>query len=167
MQTIVTHGDAPTLATLRASARPECVDVAASASPPVTASPTRVRFRWLIRPRRILLGVAALWVLNVFDLGYTLLETSRSGFVELNPVAARLVGGPDRLLVLYKTALVGVGSVILLALRRHRLAEMTCWLLLAVYALVGIRWNVYYNHLMTTPSDPAEAGRPYVRMVAP
>lgn len=104
-------------------------------------------FRWLIRPRRVLLLLAAIWVLNVFDLGYTLLESTRHQFVEMNPVAARLIDAPPSALVTYKATLVVIGSVLLLIFSWHSTAEWACWFLLATYLYVGIRWTLYYSDL--------------------
>ena len=113
------------------------------------------RFRWLTRPRRILLLLGAVWVLNVFDLGYTVLEATRHSFVEMNPVAAPLLAAPTYVLVIYKAALVAASSALLLVLRRHRVVEVGCWFLLAVYSCVAGRWILYYNDLMETINDPA------------
>ena len=112
------------------------------------------RFRWLTRPRRILLLLGAVWVLNVFDLGYTLLEATRGSFVEMNPVAAPLLAAPTYVLVIYKAALVTASSAVLLLLRRHRVVEVGCWFLLAVYLYVAARWILYYSDLLASLDDP-------------
>lgn len=111
-------------------------------------------FRWLVRPRRVLLLLAAIWVLNVFDLGFTLLEVSRQHFVEMNPVAARLIDAPPVVLIAYKLALVAVGSGLLLRFAWHSTTEWACWLLLVAYAYVGVRWSLYYADLLETAHDP-------------
>ena len=122
-----------------------------------TVDPLRRRpvFGWLVRPRRVLLVLAAMWVLNLFDLGFTLIEAGRSHFHELNPVAARFLTQPSYVLAAYKAILVGLGSTILLALARHRIAEVTAWFLLGVYIAVAVRWSIYYKHLNNTVPDPA------------
>jgi hypothetical protein len=133
----------------------------ASVRPPRAGHPRATRvgsalaksFRWLSRPRRVLLVLAALWVINVFDLGYTLLESLYSGFIETNPVAARLIDAPPEALVAYKTALLGVSSTILLVYRRQRVSELGCWFLLAVYLYVAICWWLYYDHRLTCLED--------------
>ncbi len=112
-------------------------------------------FGWLSRPRRVLLVLAAVWVINVFDLGYTLAESLYSGFIEMNPLAAKLVAGPPAVLVSYKTALLTVSSTILLIHRRHRVAELGCWFLLGVYLYVAVCWWLYYEHRLASFDDPA------------
>ncbi|MBU0638330.1 MAG: hypothetical protein KKB50_05650 [Planctomycetes bacterium] len=112
-------------------------------------------FRWLTRSRRVLLALAAIWIINLLDLGYTLLESLHSGFIELNPVAARLIGESSAALVGYKMALLLISSTILLICRRHRVAELSCWLLLAVYLYVAICWWCYYEQRLASFDDPA------------
>jgi len=103
----------------------------------------------------VLLVLAAVWVINVFDLGYTLLESLHSGFIEMNPLAAKLIGGSPEVLVSYKTALLAVSSTILLIYRRQRVAELGCWFLLAVYLHVAICWCYYYEERLASLEDPA------------
>jgi len=103
----------------------------------------------------VLLALAAVWIINVLDLGYTLLESLYSGFIELNPVAAKLIGGSTIVLVGYKLALLLLSSAILLIYRRHRVAELGCWFLLVVYLYVAICWWCYYEHRLVSFDDPA------------
>ena len=115
----------------------------------------------------MLLVLAAVWVINVFDLGYTLLESLHSGFVELNPVAARLLGASPVVLVGYKSALVALSSTILLIYRRQRVAELGCWFLLATHLYVGICWLSYYQEKLTCLQDPAIDAAPLIRACLP
>lgn len=98
------------------------------------------------------LTLAAVWVLSLFDLGFTLLESNRGHFVEMNPIAAKLLDEPVAAIVAYKVGLVGVGTIILLALRRHFIAELGCWFLFAANIYVAVRWYVYYG--VTLTGDP-------------
>ena len=124
-------------------------------------------FRWLTRPRRILLLLAAVWVINVFDLGYTLLESLHAAFVELNPVAAKLLGISPVAVVAYKMGLTGISSSILLCYRRHRVSELGCWFLLTVHLYVAICWIVYYQHKLVCLCDPAVNVEPILGMCTP
>lgn len=119
-------------------------------------------FRWLTRPRRVLLTLAAVWVINVFDLGYTLLESLTATFIEMNPVAARLIAASPLVLVAYKVALILISSTILLIHRRKRLTELACWLLLAVYIGVAGCWRTYYDHRLASLDDPAVNVEPLI-----
>jgi hypothetical protein len=130
------------------------------------ALPTRRRreidFRWLNRPRRVLLTLAAVWVINVFDLGYTLLEAQYAGFIEVNPVAARLIDAAPGVLISYKAALMLASSTILLLCRRHRIVELGCWFLLAVHFQLAVRWWWYFEERLTAFDDPATNIHPLI-----
>ncbi len=129
-----------------------------SASPPAActvpapadggAAVLAAHFPWLTRARRVLLALAAVWVLNVFDLGFTLIESAHGHFVELNPIAASFLGHADHVLIAYKFGLLTFGTTILLLLRHHRMSELGCWMLLATYVYVGVRWYAYYQCLL-------------------
>lgn len=124
-------------------------------------------FRWLVRSRRILLALSAVWVINVFDLGFTLLESTRFHFVELNPLAATMLRDAPHFLVAYKLGLVICASTILIALRAERVSELGSWLILAVYGCVGLRWSFYYEELLATIPDPAMNVCPLTGMILP
>ena len=109
-----------------------------SAAPPGSASRLR-------RPQRVLLLLLGVWVLSAFDLGFTLHQARKHHFVEMNPLAARLLHGSPLTLVAYKFALLGAGTLILFCVRRHAVAELACWFLLAACFYVGVRWYVYYE----------------------
>jgi len=95
------------------------------------------------RARRVVLLLAMLTVINVFDLIFTLIATRSDSFRELNPIAAALVES-DTALVAFKAFMVLLAFGIFIRFRRHLLTEIACWGLSAVYALLAGRWWVYY-----------------------
>ena len=107
----------------------------------------------LQRAHRVLLLLVVIWGLNAFDLGFTLHQAPSLHFVEMNPLAARLLDAPPAALFTYKFSLVGAGTVILVSLRRHTVSELACWFLLAAYFYVAARWFVYYERALTIPED--------------
>ena len=108
--------------------------------------PQRPKFgTWFNRSRRVLLTLAAVWVVAIFDLGYTLAESGTGDFVEANPLAAKLLAGPTHVIVVYKFGLLGLGTAILLALRRHAVAELGCWFLFVLKLYVALRWYSYFD----------------------
>lgn len=109
---------------------------------------------WPPRELRVLIVLSVVWVLNLFDLSYTLLEADGKHFRELNPVAAYLLDHPHAL-VLYKFSLVTIGSVILLTHRRLRIVEVSSLFVLAAYVYVAVRWTVYFADLHICFNDPA------------
>lgn len=124
-----------------------------TASIPAQQAPFRLRRPLWGRSQRVLYALAAIWVLNLFDLSFTITESKAKLFRELNPLAATMLDHPHAL-VLYKSSLVVIGSWLLLRYRRRRLTELACWLLLATNGYVGIRWQQYYADVMVTFHDP-------------
>ncbi len=116
---------------------------------------TLLQPRYFVRPRRVLFVLTAVWVLNAFDLQFTMLEAGARSFHEVNPFAARLLDAHPSAIVAYKVILVAAGSFIMLRLRNHRTTELACWFVFATYALVGIVWQVYYHHAVEMLCDPA------------
>lgn len=128
----------------------------AQAAPGVAVNRDRRRSfgTWLNRSRRVLLTLALVWVVAIFDLGFTLLEWGEQQFTELNPVAASVLGGPTQLVMAYKFGLLGLGTTILLALRRHAVAELACWFLLTFKVYVAARWYIYYICVLHDKLNP-------------
>jgi hypothetical protein len=109
---------------------------------------------WLSRPRRVLLALTAVWVVAVFDFGFTLYEWGSADFIELNPVAAQILSGPPYAITIYKFGLLGIGTAILLLLRRHSVAELASWFLVAMKVYLAARWLDYYDVLLGQSGDP-------------
>ena len=84
-----------------------------------------------------------LWVLNLFDLIFTLLAVRLGSFVELNPLARNLLHTPIGLSA-FKLAMLTFTSFIFLVYRRRALTEASCWLLSVVYTYLGVLWLNYY-----------------------
>ncbi len=100
------------------------------------------------RLRRIVMLLIGVWALNAADLAFTLIEANSSHFIELNPIAANLLGGPPYFLVAYKLCLLALGTTILFCFRRHAVSELGCWFLLATCTYVLVRWYAYYHYLL-------------------
>ena len=97
------------------------------------------------RARRVLVLLAGIWILNVFDLVFTITAHRIGGLRELNPLARLLLGAPA-ILVVFKSILVAAGSALLIVFRRRRLAEIGCWCVFAVYTVLAFIWMSYYAH---------------------
>lgn len=114
-----------------------------------------VRFgRWLNRPRRVLLTLAMVWVVAIFDLGFTLSEWGSADFAEMNPLAVRVLSTSPAHVIVFKFGLLSFGSAILLAVRCHAVAELACWFLLTSKIYVAIRWYCYYDCLLNDYVNP-------------
>jgi hypothetical protein len=134
-------GEPPRLSTERAP----CYDVARAALTALNRPPRPKFGMWFNRSRRVLLTLAAVWVVAIFDLGYTLAETGTGDFIEANPLAAKLLAMPTNVIIAYKFGLLGLGTAILMALRRHAVAELGCWFLFVLKLYVALRWYSYFD----------------------
>jgi hypothetical protein len=106
------------------------------------------------RSFRTTLLLAAIAVLNTFDLAFTQTQMARGNFAEANVLAASAADQPAGMAV-YKIALFGLGALILYRCRRHWQSEVGAWLLLACYAGLMVWWGVYLNAVEVCLSDPA------------
>ena len=125
------------------------VEAATDAARPKEAAPAGAapkRRCWLpaARTRRVVLILAWIWVLNLFDLSYTLLSQKTGDFEELNPVA-RLYTHSPAMLAFFKVGMVATGSIVLVAFRRRRFTEAACWGLGIVYTLLALFWFFYLH----------------------
>ncbi len=102
------------------------------------------------RGRRICLLVAAIWIMNAFDLLMTLHAHGHGLLAETNPIARYLLVQGPFALVLFKILLAGFGGCVLLWSRRHELAEYMAWLAVAVNLSVVIRWMSCYEFYEVT-----------------
>lgn len=91
-----------------------------------------------------------LWLLNVFDLLFTLRAHELGSFLEVNPVA-RIFLATDLLnnLVAYKLILCLFGSLLLYRVRFHPFSEYGCMVGLVVYGYVSLLWLRYFQWAAT------------------
>lgn len=97
------------------------------------------------RARRILLLLAGLWLMNAFDLTFTLHAHACGLLVEANPVAHAILPMGPGVLILFKAVLVGFSSWVLLRYRRQILVECVAWLATSAYVIVSFRWMHCYE----------------------
>jgi hypothetical protein len=97
------------------------------------------------RERRLFWLLLAAWIINLFDLGLTLLAAEQRILVELNPVAAQvLLHGPLAVAV-YKFALMVFGTAFLWHCRRHAWTEPLVWCYVLLCVALSFRWNTLYR----------------------
>jgi len=96
------------------------------------------------RARRVVLLLLCLWLLNIFDLVFTILGSRLEHFEELNPLARHLLDHPAALTA-FKLALLSFTSVVFVIFRRHWLTEFGCWCLATVYTVLAAVWLSYYH----------------------
>lgn len=107
------------------------------------------------RGRRVLILLAAIFLLGMGDLYATLTHVNSIGMVELNPVANYLIMSESNAgLILYKFGTVGIAIGLLLRTRFHRTAEAACWGLLLVMTMLTFHW-FNYNEVVARELDGA------------
>ena len=93
---------------------------------------------------RVVQLLAALWVLSLADLAFTLWAHRFTDFNELNPLARALLDNRSfTALVGMKVGLTALGAGIFWHLRRYARAEVALWALVGVYVLLVLRWSDY------------------------
>jgi hypothetical protein len=92
--------------------------------------------------------VVALVVLNLADLAFTSLLVPTRSFVELNPLADSLLGSLPAL-ILVKIALVAGGTLLLLTLWRHKIAQLASWGTAVTYVFAAMWWVMYFHAAMS------------------
>jgi Domain of unknown function (DUF5658) len=94
--------------------------------------------------RTVVRCIVVLIVLNLADLGFTSLLVPTRSFVELNPLADSLLDSLPRLIVV-KSALIGGGTLLLLALWRHKIAQLASWGTAVTYVFAALWWVMYFH----------------------
>ncbi|HET6427657.1 MAG TPA: DUF5658 family protein [Phycisphaerae bacterium] len=95
------------------------------------------------RARRVALILIFVWIVNLFDLVFTLIACELGGFRELNPLVHEVLHKSEQL-ILYKVSTVFAATLIIWAFRRRRITEIACWGLSVVYTVLAFLWTSYY-----------------------
>lgn len=90
--------------------------------------------------------------MNVFDFGFTWMAHAQGGFKELNPLVEPMLSGSWGAVAAYKASMTMVGTLILISLRRHGVAELACWFLMTTYAYVALRWYLFFTASIAEPT---------------
>jgi hypothetical protein len=98
--------------------------------------------------RTVVRCVVALVVLNLADLAFTSLLVPTRSFVELNPLADSLLGSLPAL-IFVKIALVAGGTLLLLTLWRHKIAQLASWGTAVTYVFAAMWWVMYFHTAMS------------------
>lgn len=90
-----------------------------------------------------MLLILLLWILNGFDLAFTVMAGDLGQFIEGNPLARWVLDDPYAVYS-FKIGSMALATAILFVFRRHRAAEAACWGLCAVYALLSVYWLNFF-----------------------
>jgi len=102
---------------------------------------------WVVEARshRVICLVIGIWILNGFDLAFTVLAHNQGLLSEENPLARFMLGRGMPSIVLFKIGLVLIGSYPLLRYRTARITEMGAFVILIAYATLGVHWKECYD----------------------
>lgn len=115
------------------------------------------------RASRVLVLLAALWMLNAFDLVLTVHAHEQGVLHEENPVASYLLKSGRGPITLYKAGLMLIASYPFVRFRSQRITEMGALVAVLLYIFVAFRWSNCYEfyaqeHLDGTLADLALRG---------
>ncbi len=104
------------------------------------------------RSHRVICLVLGIWLLNGFDLTFTILSHEQGMLHEENPVARHILQYGTASIVLFKIGMVLIGSYPLLRYRSVRITELGSYVILAVYAFLAVRWATCFEVYADTVS---------------
>jgi len=93
------------------------------------------------RSHRVILLVLGIWLLNAFDLTFTILAYQQGMLHEENPLARHVLSRGTPSIVLFKIGLVLIGSYPLLRFRTARVTELGTIVILVAYAFLAMHWS--------------------------
>jgi hypothetical protein len=106
------------------------------------------------RSHRVICLVLAIWMLNGFDLTFTLMAHQQGVLHEQNPLARRFLDQGPAPVALFKIGLVLIGSYPLLRFRRARVTEMATIVILLAYGMLAVHWSECYRLYTLTSGMP-------------
>jgi len=96
------------------------------------------------RTRRMLVLMAALWLLSLADLVFTIWAHLFTPLCEVNPIANSFLQHQDLGgLIIFKAATNILGCWLLWRTRENARAEVALWGVLGVFVLLIFRWSAY------------------------
>ena len=110
---------------------------------------------WIVEARshRVICLVSGVWLINGFDLVFTLMSHQQGVLDEANPVARQLLNHGALPLILYKIGLVFIGTYPLLKFRTARVTELAALVILVVYTILAVMWSNCYEVYTVTHSN--------------
>lgn len=105
------------------------------------------RIAWVVaaRSHRVICLILGIWLINAFDLIFTILSHEQGVLVEQNPFARKMLELGVASLVLYKIGLVLIGSYPLIKFRAARITEWGTLVVFLSYATLAVRWSDCYE----------------------
>jgi hypothetical protein len=100
--------------------------------------------------------VMGIWLLNGFDLAFTILSHDQGMLHEENPFARHMLAYGTASIILFKIGLVLIGSYPLLRFRAARITELGSFVILLAYAVLAVHWSECYDLYSITAAHNVE-----------
>lgn len=97
-----------------------------------------------LRSRRVFWLLLGAWIINLFDLGFTLLAHEQGILTEMNPVAVHLLLIGPLSVVVFKVGTMLFGSAIVWRFREMLFVERCVWMYALVCAGLSYWWYQFY-----------------------
>jgi hypothetical protein len=112
-------------------------------------------FNWVAEARshRVICLVLGIWLINGFDLAFTIISHEQGMLHEENPLARHMLQHGTASIMLYKIGLVLIGSYPLLRFRTARITELGAYVILVAYAILAIHWSTCYEFFSLTATN--------------
>ncbi len=113
---------------------------------------------WFVEARshRVICLLMGVWLLNGFDLAFTVLSYNQGMLHEENPLARHMLGYGTTSIVLFKIGMVLIGSYPLLRFRTARITELGAFVILGANALLAVHWAQCYDLYSVTAMHNVE-----------
>ncbi len=110
---------------------------------------------WLAEARshRVICLLLGIWLLNGFDLVFTIISHQHGLLQEENPLAQHMLKHGTTAIVLFKIGMVLIGTYPLLRFRRTRVAELASFTILAAYTLLAVQWSLCFEQYTMAASQ--------------
>lgn len=96
------------------------------------------------RARRLFYLLLGAWIINLFDLGLTLVAEQQNLLVEMNPFAARVLPHGPVAVIVYKFVMLTIGTAALWYCRSHWATEPAVW----VYVGLCVGLSFWWRHVL-------------------
>jgi len=136
---------------------PSTLSDSMAVAPPCRKRSARV-IEWIVEARshRVICLVLGIWLLNGFDLAFTILSHEQGMLHEENPLARHMLAYGTLSIILYKIGMVLIGSYPLLRFRAARITELGSFVILLAYAFLAVHWSECYDLYSFTASHNIE-----------
>lgn len=94
-----------------------------------------------------------MWLIQGFDLGFTICAAEGRTFTEANPLGAWALQHGPRGAILFKASLLTFSTAVLWRFRSRLISECLLWIVMAACVGLSLRWHDYYRLAADSAED--------------